>query len=108
MEHVLRIEIRRISRERAAGESTLERLIGFEDGAIGLDAKRVDGKDGGLPPVVERAEEDLDVVVAADAVAIGERRPRRSVRLELADGEMNWRGSGPNLDLGGILGGHPL
>jgi hypothetical protein len=70
----------------------LELMIGVEIGSlpvgkhpVALHAKRVDGEEVCAPAVVERVEEELNVVVAADAVAIGVRRVHRAVRLERAD-----------------------
>ena len=58
--------------------------------AILLHAQRVDGEQQRSATVVEGIEEDLDVVVGIDVVAISERGAHdRAVRLERADTEVD-------------------
>ena len=75
--------------------------------AVLLDAERVDAEEEGLAPVVEGVEEELDVVVALDPVAVGERGVDRSGGVEGPDAEVDARRRIPDQDLGGV-GGRPL
>jgi hypothetical protein len=73
-------------------------------GAVLLDAERVDAEEEGAPPVVVGVEEDLDVVVAADVVAVGARRADGvAVGLVRADPEPDGVGGVPDEDLGVVL-----
>src|SRR6266536_4918070 len=54
----------------------------LDDGAVHLHAERVEAEDVRLSVIVERAEQNLDVVVGGDLVAIRERRVHGSMRLE--------------------------
>ena len=71
-------------------------------GAVGLDAERVDDEDEGAVALVEGVEVELDVVVAADAVAVGERRGHRARLGEGADAEVDGVGGVPDAHLGGV------
>ena len=75
-------EIRRLAAARRHGAARA-----FGKGAIELDAERVDAKHQRLARVVIGAEEDDDVIVGLDAIAIGKRgangglRPRGFVQV---------------------------
>ena len=76
--------------------------------AVGLDAERIDDEDEGAIALVERVEVDLDVVVAADAVAIGERRGDGPGVGERADAEVHGVRRVPDAHVGGIGRGPPV
>jgi hypothetical protein len=61
-----------------------------------------------LFPVVERAEEDLHVVVAEDLIAVSERCRRPAVQLEGADAEVDRAGGVPDEHLRRVGGGHAV
>ena len=92
-EHEVGIHVHGFARQAGATKSATPALARLENGAVGLDTERIHGEHGGLPAVVEGAQEDLDVVVGRDLVAVGEGRARRTVPLECANAEMN-RGRG--------------
>ena len=69
---------------------------------VGLNAERVDDEDERAIALVEGVEMDLDVVVRADAVAIGKGIRYRTVRLEGADAEVDRRRRIPDADFGRI------
>ncbi len=70
--------------------------------SVRLHSERIYCKDIGLPRVVEGAEQDLDVVVGRNPVAIGESGVHRAVRLERPDSEMDGGGRIPDQHFGGI------
>ena len=61
----------------------------FGDRAVFLHAEWIHGEHQRMPPVHERREDELHVVVAVDQVAVRERRVHRAVRLERADPEVD-------------------
>src|SRR5262249_7689 len=71
----------------------------------GLHAEGIDDEDESAPALVVGVEVDLDVVVRRDAVAVGERRPNGTMRLEGADPEMDRRRGVPDKHLGGVVAG---
>ncbi len=72
--------------------------------AVLLHAQRIDLEQRGATPVVERVEQDLDVVVGADVVAVGERGPHdAAVRLIRANAEVDRVGCVEDEDLRRIL-----
>jgi hypothetical protein len=72
---------------------------------VGLDPERVHREHHRLPPVIERPDEELHLVVGADAVALGERRADVAVRLVGAHAEVDRGGRVPDEDLCGVGGG---
>src|SRR3954471_13581024 len=91
-------------RRPAAGQC----LTLLDDGAVHLDTQRIDAENVRLPVVVEGAEQDLDVVVRRDLVAIGESGVRGAVLLEGTDAEVDGGRRVPDEDLGGVGGGDPV
>ncbi len=72
--------------------------------AVLLRAQRIDGKEERAAPIVERVEQDLNVVVGSDVVAVGERRPHHiAVLFEGADAEVDRIGCVEDEDLGRVL-----
>ena len=69
---------------------------------VGLNAERVDDEHERAIALGERVEVDLDVVVGADVIAVGERRADRRVRLEGANAEVDRVGRIPDEDFGGV------
>ena len=74
------------------------------DRAVGLHAEWIDGEDERLTRVDERTDNDVDVVVAADVVPVGECDVYRAVRLERADAEIQGGRRVPDEHLRGIHG----
>jgi len=74
-------------------------------GAVLLHAERVGAEQEGQAPVVVGVEQDLDVVLAADVVAVGPGGADH-VAVDLAgpDPEPDGVGCVPDADLGGLLG----
>ena len=70
--------------------------------AVGLDAERVDDENEGAIELVEGIEVDLDVVVGADAVAVGERRGNGSAWRERAQAEVDRVRGVPDPHFGGV------
>jgi hypothetical protein len=107
-EHEILAQIRR----DAAGESrrprARETLPLLNDRTIHLYAKGIHTEHIRLTVVVERAEEDLHVVVGRDLVAISECRVDRAMRLERADAEVDRRGRIPHEHVGGIGRWNPI
>ena len=69
-----------------------------------MRAQRIDGKEERAAPIVERVEQDLNVVVGSDVVAVGERRPHHvAVPLEGTDAEVDRIGCVEDEDLGRVL-----
>src|SRR4051812_14199366 len=67
--------------------------------AVRLHSQRIHDEDECATAVVKRVEVDLDIVVPADAIAIGERRvhPRvAAMWLERPDAEVDRRGGIPD------------
>ncbi len=72
--------------------------------AVLLRAQRIDGKEERAAPIVERVEQDLNVVVGSDVVAVGEGRPHHvAVLLEGTDAEVDRIGCVEDEDLRRIL-----
>jgi hypothetical protein len=104
LEDEIRAQVGRVTRRRDAAHTARARLIAFHQRAVELHAERVDAEDHRLAAVVEGAEQELHVVVAADAVAVGERRVDRAVPLVRAYAEVDRRRRVPDQDLRRILG----
>jgi hypothetical protein len=69
---------------------------------VGLNAERVDDEHQRAVSFVEGVEMDLDVIVSADAVAIGESRRDGAVWFEGANAEIDRGRRVPNSDLGRV------
>jgi hypothetical protein len=67
-----------------------------------LHAERVDDEDERPVELVERVEVNLDVVVGADPVAVGEGVSDRPVGLERPNAEIDGGGRIPDADFGRI------
>ena len=87
----------------AGGEATADRHS-LGDGAILLDPQRIDGEDQRLPRMNERGQEDLDVVVGVDLVAVCQFGVDAPMRLERADAEVDGPGRIPDEHFGRVLG----
>jgi hypothetical protein len=81
---------------------------GLHQCPVRLDAEGVHREDRRLAAVVEGAEQDLDVIVGADPVAIRERGVHAAVGLVGPDPEMDGGGRVPDQDLGRIGRGHAV
>ena len=106
VEHEVGAQVRRLapggqSAEAAAGAAAET----FHQRAVGLHAERVGREHERLPPVVERAEVDLHVVVGVDAVAIGQGGPDGARSRARADAEENRGGRVPDEHRGLVLRG---
>ena len=85
------------------------RLAGsFDERAVHLNAERVRAEHAGLPPVVERAQEDLHPVVVVDVIAIAERGADAAGRGMGAHAEIDRAGRIPNQDLRLVTRGTPV
>ena len=80
----------------------------LDDRAVPLHAQRVHREHEGPVPVVERAQEDLDVVVAEDLIAVGQARRGAAVPLERPDAEIDRGRRVPDQDLRGVRRGHAV
>jgi hypothetical protein len=108
VEDVVRAEVGPLPFDHRVVEAVATGGAGLHQRTIGLHPEGVDREDAGLASVVEGAEEDLDVVVRFDPVAIGERCMHGAVRLEGPDTEVNGGGGVPDQHLGGINRRHSI
>jgi len=78
----------------------------FASHAVFLRSQRVDREQQRAAPVVEGVEQDLNLVVGVDVVAVGERRAHDvAVRLERPNAEVHRVGSIEDEDLGRVRRG---
>ncbi|MBK8003768.1 MAG: hypothetical protein IPK12_07410 [Gemmatimonadetes bacterium] len=102
-------EVRPLARpRRAAVEAAAAHHPALGEHPVRLDAERVHREHERLPAVVEGAEEELDVVVGEDAVAVRQRGVNLAVRLARADPQVDGGGRVPDQDLGGVDRRHPV
>ena len=105
LEDEVRAEIGLFARLLAASERAAAAAArALVQRAISLDTERVDREHHRLTTVVERAEQDLNVVVAEDLVAIEQVRVHQPVCLVRADTEMDGGGRVPYQHARGIGG----
>ncbi len=76
--------------------------------AIPLHAQRIDGEHERLAAIVERAQEDLYIVVGEDPVTVGQIGVYLSMRLTRANPEVNGARRVPHPHLGRVDGGHAI
>ena len=100
-------EIRRYTRGGAGGPP-LRCLADFVDRAVHLDAEGVYPEEQRLSLVVKGTEQDLDVVIGIDLVAVRERGMHRAVFLECANAEVDRGRRVPDQHLCGVRRGHPI
>ena len=89
LEHVVRAQVGRLAAAGEAAEPAARPARAFDQRAIQLHAERVDAEDQRLPAVVEGAQEDDDVIVGLDAIAIRERGADRPGRRRGANAEVH-------------------
>ena len=94
--------------DRPPDESAGRDVRAFHDRAVALYAKRIDREHQRLLAIVKRAEQDLDVVVAEDLIAVGEGGGRPPMELVGADPEVDRVGRVPHEHLGRVGRGHPV
>src|SRR5579872_2814506 len=100
---VVGIEVDRGIEASAAVLSSGGRDPAVTPDAVLLHAEWVDGEEERLAVIVVRVEDQIDVIVGVDVIAIGERGAYdRPVRLERANAEVDRVGSVPHEDLGGV------
>src|SRR5215469_9463553 len=68
----------------------------FGDRAVLLHAERIDAKGNRMPTVNERREDDLDIVVAADLVPVGQGGVDGPMGLERTDSKVDRRRAVPD------------
>jgi hypothetical protein len=90
--------------ERAEGSAAAV-VRTFDEHAVGLNAERVDAEDERLPSIFERVEENLDLIVGVDAIAVRERRVHGAGRSVRPDAEKDRGGGVEDEDFGEIVGG---
>ncbi len=101
---VVGAQVERIGAGDGGGEEVDGRPRRVAQRAVGLHAERVHAEDQRLAPVVEGVEQDLDVVVAGDLVAIGERGAHAGRVLVGADAEVDGRRRVPDQHRGRVVG----
>ena len=106
--HIVRAQIRRLPLDHRVVEAVSTGGPGLHQRSIRLHPEWIHRKNGGLAPIVEGAEQDLDLIVGRDPVPISQRGVDRAVRLEGPDAEMNGGGGVPDEDLGRIGCGHAI
>ena len=108
LEDEIRTEIGRLALHHRVVEPVAGGGAGLHQSPVRLHAERIDREDRRLAAVVEGAEQNLDVVVGGDPIAVGQGGVNRPVRLERPDPEVN-RGRGvPDQHLGTVRRGNPI
>src|SRR2546423_14268406 len=109
LEHVIGAEVGSLTTDEGTADESARRNVGsFDKRAVSLYAQRIYREHQRLLPIVERAEQDLHVVVAEDLVAVGERGGRPAVPVGRADPEVDRGGGGPDEHLCRIRGGNAV
>ena len=96
------------SDDRAADEAARRYVRPFDERPVSLHAERVHREHQRFLPIVERAEQDLHVVVTEDLIAVGERRRGLAVQLVGADPEVDCARGVPHEHLGRVDRGHAV
>ncbi len=103
LEHVIGTQVRLLApHDRAADEAARGDVGPLDQRAVALHAKRVHCEHQCFLAVVERAEQDLDVVVTEDLIAVGECRRGLAVQLVRADPEVDCVRGIPHEHLGRV------
>ena len=108
IEHEVGTEVGNLAADDGVVEAVAARRAGFDQRPVGLDAERIHREHRRLAAVVERAEQDLDEVVRADLVAVGERGVHLAVRLVGPDAEVDGGRGIPDQDLGRVHRRHAV
>jgi hypothetical protein len=90
LEDVVRTQVGLLTaHDRTADEAACRDVGPLDQRAVALHAERVHREHQRLLAVVERAEQDLHVVVAEDLIAVGQCRRGLAMQLEGADAEVD-------------------
>ena len=102
LEDEVRAQVGGLPLDHGIVESVAAGTPGLDQRSVRLNTQRIHRKDTRLTAVVERAQQNLDVIVGCDPVAVGQRRVDRPMGFVGPDAEVNRGRRVPDQNLGRV------